>query len=278
LKEDAKNNVSKNEKSSFVRKTATAVAGGAIVGIGLVMIPLPTPCGAVVAGCGMAVLGTEFPAAKRVLGKACNTVADVIERSVKENRDGEEQELSPELCASPSNYSNEKMRNLIEEKQNHTGKDSKFDIKKSVKDLGKKAVPVIRKIGEGVDQEKIDAATASISKVAKDTRETVSNVAKTTHDKVSKGASQFAQGTRKTVSNAAKTTHDKVSKGASQFWRNLMVLDNDEDLTAPFATTPRSSPQRNTPRRKYLEKISVESENEQTGNFCEKASENESIR
>ena len=50
----------------MLRKGATAVVGGTMVGVGLVMIPLPTPFGAVVASGGLAVLGTEFTEAKEL--------------------------------------------------------------------------------------------------------------------------------------------------------------------------------------------------------------------
>mmetsp|Transcript_28904 Transcript_28904/g.33061 ORF Transcript_28904/g.33061 Transcript_28904/m.33061 type:complete len:144 (-) Transcript_28904:37-468(-) len=138
----------------------------------------------------------------------------------------------------------------------------------------------------------MDAATASISKVAKDTGEVVSNAAKntgevvsnaakTTHDTVSKGASQlwrnlmvlddkeeltapFASG-GEVVSNAAKAT----SKGASQIWRNLMVLNKDEELTAPFAITPRSSSQKNTLQQSRREEKCLEEESADRGEAIE---------
>ncbi len=44
----------------MLKKGAVAAVGGSMVGLGLVMIPLPTPFGAVVASSGLAVLGTEF--------------------------------------------------------------------------------------------------------------------------------------------------------------------------------------------------------------------------
>eukprot|EP00526_Cylindrotheca_closterium_P010490 CAMPEP_0113615096 /NCGR_PEP_ID=MMETSP0017_2-20120614/7518_1 /TAXON_ID=2856 /ORGANISM="Cylindrotheca closterium" /LENGTH=397 /DNA_ID=CAMNT_0000524309 /DNA_START=108 /DNA_END=1301 /DNA_ORIENTATION=+ /assembly_acc=CAM_ASM_000147 len=54
------------EPMKMLRKGATAVVGGAMVGVGLVMIPLPTPMGCVVASSGMAVLGSEFEGAKEM--------------------------------------------------------------------------------------------------------------------------------------------------------------------------------------------------------------------
>ena len=52
------------EPLKMLKKGATAVVGGTMVGVGLVMIPLPTPMGCVVASSGMAILGSEFEGAK----------------------------------------------------------------------------------------------------------------------------------------------------------------------------------------------------------------------
>ena len=52
-----------------LKKGAVATLGGTVVGVGLIMIPLPTPFGAVVASSGMAVLATEFEGAKELNDK-----------------------------------------------------------------------------------------------------------------------------------------------------------------------------------------------------------------
>lgn len=207
----------KKEESSVIRKTATAVAGGAMVGVGLIMIPLPTPFGAVVAGGGMAVLGTEFPAAQRALDKTCNAVADVIEKSVSKDDDDDQDCEDIELAEknnSSTEYANEKMKKLLDETNHSKRSDISFNMKKNVKQLGKKAVPVIRRIGEGIDKDSLNEVTESISKATIDTRETVSSL--------------------------VKSTHSKVSKGASKLWRTVMVLDDDEDLLTPFKSTSNS--------------------------------------
>ena len=54
------------EPMKMLKKGATAVVGGTMVGVGLVMIPLPTPMGCVVASSGLAVLGSEFEGAKEM--------------------------------------------------------------------------------------------------------------------------------------------------------------------------------------------------------------------
>ena len=53
--------------SNYWRKAGTAVTGGAITAIGLVMIPAPTPCGCVVAAYGLSVLGREFEGPQRIV-------------------------------------------------------------------------------------------------------------------------------------------------------------------------------------------------------------------
>jgi len=54
------------EPMDMIRKGAVAAVGGTLTAVGLVMIPLPTPFGAVVASSGLAVLGTEFDEAKEL--------------------------------------------------------------------------------------------------------------------------------------------------------------------------------------------------------------------
>lgn len=74
--EDGENNTTENEENDAkgekvgvlktLKKGAVAAVGGTMVGVGLVMIPLPTPFGAVVASSGLAVLGSEFDEAKEL--------------------------------------------------------------------------------------------------------------------------------------------------------------------------------------------------------------------
>jgi len=54
------------EPLNMIRKGAVAAVGGTMTAVGLVMIPLPTPFGAVIASSGLAVLGTEFDEAKEL--------------------------------------------------------------------------------------------------------------------------------------------------------------------------------------------------------------------
>jgi hypothetical protein len=72
---------------ALIKKGAVAAVGGTMVGVGLVMIPLPTPFGAVIASSGLAVLGTEFKEAKemndRLIEGAKGLVRDGRERIVR---------------------------------------------------------------------------------------------------------------------------------------------------------------------------------------------------
>jgi hypothetical protein len=54
------------EPLKMLRKGATALVGGTILGVGLIMIPLPTPCGCIVASSGLALLGSEFEGARKM--------------------------------------------------------------------------------------------------------------------------------------------------------------------------------------------------------------------
>lgn len=82
----------------ILKKGAVAAVGGSMVGLGLVMIPLPTPFGAVVASSGLAVLGTEFKEAKDLndslidgakghLNKARDSIVKGIEKMNEEDID-----------------------------------------------------------------------------------------------------------------------------------------------------------------------------------------------
>ena len=60
------------EPMKILRKGVVAALGGTLVAVGLVMIPLPTPCGVLVASSGMAVLGNEFDGARVMNEKITN--------------------------------------------------------------------------------------------------------------------------------------------------------------------------------------------------------------
>ena len=87
------------------KKATVGVVGGAMTAVGLVMIPLPTPFGVVVAGSGLAVLGTEFPAAKQVLETSRDKLVEVIETHVVTDDDQVDEE-GRDTKAAPESSSN----------------------------------------------------------------------------------------------------------------------------------------------------------------------------
>ncbi|CAJ1954628.1 unnamed protein product [Cylindrotheca closterium] len=100
------------EPMKLFRKGATAVVGGVTVAVGLVMIPLPTPMGCVVASSGMAILGSEFEGAKEMndrmiekskthLGNARDKAIAKIE-SMHSNDDTDDDSVDSEEEESPA--------------------------------------------------------------------------------------------------------------------------------------------------------------------------------
>ena len=95
------------EPLKMIKKGVVATIGGTMVGVGLVMIPLPTPFGAVVASSGLAVLGTEFDGAKELNDKLLDgakghleNARDKVVRSIEsmdcDSSDDEEEESAKE--------------------------------------------------------------------------------------------------------------------------------------------------------------------------------------
>jgi hypothetical protein len=93
-KGEAASSSSSSSQSDFLRqakRVGVGIVGGTITTVGLIMIPLPTPFGVVVAGAGMAVLGTEFPAATQLLETSRDKLVHAIETHVvMENDDRED--------------------------------------------------------------------------------------------------------------------------------------------------------------------------------------------
>ncbi len=61
------------------RKVLIAVLGGLVIFIGIVLIPLPGPGWLIIFG-GLAILGTEFPAARRVQERLRNRVKKLLRK------------------------------------------------------------------------------------------------------------------------------------------------------------------------------------------------------
>ncbi|KAL3916028.1 MAG: hypothetical protein SGARI_008056, partial [Bacillariaceae sp.] len=99
-------NAEKDGPLSMIRKGAVAAVGGTMVGVGLVMIPLPTPFGAVIASSGLAVLGTEFKEAKdmndKLIGGAKRTVQSAREKIVKSIESMEAEEFDADEEGPPT--------------------------------------------------------------------------------------------------------------------------------------------------------------------------------
>jgi hypothetical protein len=68
-------NASEASEAWTLRKASVAVAGGSLVGIGAVLVPMPVPAGILVMAVGMGILGTEFPEAQRALDGARDSLA-----------------------------------------------------------------------------------------------------------------------------------------------------------------------------------------------------------
>ena len=91
--EDEPSNVIPTEDSSYsrggpitfaqaknaARKAGVAAAGGALVAVGAVLTPLPTPGGILLAGAGLGVLCTEFECAKKALDSGKEKLVGLID-------------------------------------------------------------------------------------------------------------------------------------------------------------------------------------------------------
>ena len=84
----------------YARRGAVGAVGATMTAVGLVMIPLPTPFGAVIASSGLAVLGTEFKGAKDLNDKLIegakhhvNTAREYMVRSIESMEDTSEHNI-----------------------------------------------------------------------------------------------------------------------------------------------------------------------------------------
>jgi hypothetical protein len=68
------------------RKATTALVGGSVVGVGVLLLPLPGPGTAIIAA-GLGILGKEFPAARRLLDRSLDVLHRVIRLRAPERRD-----------------------------------------------------------------------------------------------------------------------------------------------------------------------------------------------
>jgi len=121
---------------AMARKAGVAVSGVALTGIGLVMIPLPTPFGCLVAASGMAVLGTEFPAAQKVLDQTRDSVVRTLEQNCGSSSDEEQDNDDDDFV-------------VVEKPMASEDKwiPAVSGLKKAGKKLGRKALPILKSLG-----------------------------------------------------------------------------------------------------------------------------------
>ena len=84
---DLDENVEQKEEQTIedvLRKTATGIAGGALIAVGIPLVPLPGPGFAIIGG-GLAVLAKEFPAAQNILDKSKQKIEEFAEHKDEED-------------------------------------------------------------------------------------------------------------------------------------------------------------------------------------------------
>ena len=75
--ENGTSSTGRRADEEYMRKAQAVLKGGAMFGVGLVMIPLPVPMGVVVAGAGLSVLGKEFPVVQDFLDQTRGAISGV---------------------------------------------------------------------------------------------------------------------------------------------------------------------------------------------------------
>jgi len=150
-----------DKKSSLLRKTSVAIGGGATVVIGLIMIPLPTPCGCVVTAGGMSILATEFPLAAQILGKTCDKFVEVIEKNITTEEGEEDNEQKEQAAAAEEfvviGYSPKSYSTRFKSAQRTMGRQVSW--------IGRKAIPVIQSIGTNKKNEDDETGAVLVSNI-----------------------------------------------------------------------------------------------------------------
>ena len=82
------------------RKASVAAAGGALVAVGAILTPLPTPGGILLAGAGLGVLSTEFECAKRALDTGKEKLVHLIDSIPEEENIQDDTEKESSLTES----------------------------------------------------------------------------------------------------------------------------------------------------------------------------------
>lgn len=169
------------EPMKMLKKGATAVIGGTTVVVGLVMIPLPTPMGCVVASSGMAILGSEFEGAKemndRMIEKSKTTLGNARDKaiakieSMNSNDDTDddsvesEEEESPAWLKNMNEAERKRQRKLIKQKYKDENKSTNEQMKEYVTKrtssfLSRSILPVLNKTKDWGKVEEVAAESA----------------------------------------------------------------------------------------------------------------------
>ncbi|KAL3943429.1 MAG: hypothetical protein SGBAC_002511 [Bacillariaceae sp.] len=169
------------EPMKMLKKGATAVIGGTTVVVGLVMIPLPTPMGCVVASSGMAILGSEFEGAKemndRMIEKSKTTLGNARDKaiakieSMNSNDDTDddsvesEEEESPAWLKNMNEAERKRQRKLIKQKYKDENKSTNEQMKEYVTKrtssfLSRSILPVLNKTKDWGKAEEVTAESA----------------------------------------------------------------------------------------------------------------------
>ena len=165
------------EPMRMLRKGATAVVGGTVTVVGLIMIPLPTPMGCVVASSGMAILGSEFEGAKEMnermiksgkegLQKVRDKAIEKIE-SMNSNDDHtdadddsvDDGEEAPEWLKNMNEAERKRQRKLMKQKYREENKETheqiqEFLAKKTGSFLSRNILPALHRTREWGKEEK----------------------------------------------------------------------------------------------------------------------------
>lgn len=170
------------EPLKLLKKGATAVVGGTMVGVGLVMIPLPTPMGCVVASSGLAILGNEFEGAKEMneriidkskenLAKARDTVISKIESMNSSDSDetdddtsagsAKDEEETPTWLNHMNEAERKRQKKLLKQKYRNESMTTNAQFKQYVKRtsgsfLSRTLLPVLNQTKEGSEDETIN--------------------------------------------------------------------------------------------------------------------------
>ena len=130
----------------IVRKAAVAISGGALIAVGIPLIPLPGPGCLVVAG-GLSVLASEFPAAQKVLDRGKENLEQFAEK--KDEEDSDELGLGFTIVEDPTKQPGE---NGVEKLRSV----HKNNVEKLRLVTRNHILPFINKISNGKDKEAID--------------------------------------------------------------------------------------------------------------------------